>query len=221
MKCETYMNDSGYLDSALSSPLLLPAPSTENTANRESWLNMLMLRLAGYMEEVRPGSCADLDKWRVSCGWPGGGSKRKRIGECWSASSSKSGRTEMFISPMLDEAKDIDHVLLHEMVHASVGTKCQHGGDFRKFAKALGLEGKMTATVPGAELRKKLDEILEGMPAYPHAGLSPSDLNHKKQTTRMKKCRCEECGYIIRTTQTWLDKGVPKCYCGGDFTMSS
>lgn len=33
----------------------------------------------------------------------------------------------------------------------------------------------------------------------------------KKQTTRMLKCECPQCGYTVRTTRKWLDVAVPVC----------
>lgn len=33
----------------------------------------------------------------------------------------------------------------------------------------------------------------------------------KKQSTRMLKVHCPECGYTVRTTQKWLDVGPPLC----------
>lgn len=36
------------------------------------------------------------------------------------------------------------------------------------------------------------------------------------QTTRMRKCWCEKCGYTIRTTAKWLATGVPLCPCNGE-----
>jgi hypothetical protein len=33
-----------------------------------------------------------------------------------------------------------------------------------------------------------------------------------KQTTRLIKCECAECGYLARVTRLWLDtKGAPQC----------
>lgn len=188
---------------------------------REIWLNELMYRLAAYMEEVEPGSAAKVGNWRVSCGWPF--ASRRAIGQCWSASASKAGKVEMFISPSLERADEVDHVLLHEMVHASVEVR-GHGGKFAKLARKLGLEGKMTATIPGDAVRERLNAIIAGMPPYPHNALHPGDFGIKKQTTRMVKCRCSGCGYILRTTKVWLDKGIPKCgvpECEGHFELSA
>lgn len=181
-------------------------------ATRESWLQALMQALLPMLEEVEPGSTANADKWRVSVGFPGGGSKTKRIGECWPASASSGALQEIFISPILPDAKSVDHVLLHEMVHAADGNKSGHRGPFAKMAKALGLVGKMTATVAGDALRVKLDAITEKLGPYPHSALSFKD--RKKQSTRLLKCKCPECGYIIRTTAKWADVAMPQCSNG-------
>lgn len=188
--------------------------------NREEWLTAYMGELAKtLMEPARKGSTADIKNWRISCGWPGGGSARTAIGQCWSVKSSNDGTTQMFISPLLASAEEVDHVILHEMVHASVGLECGHKGDFRKFATQLGMTGKMTATTAGPELRKALNAITKKLGKYPHAGMKPTDTDRKKQTTRMIKLECGDCGYVARTTQKWLDVGVPTCCCGGTMNV--
>lgn len=39
-----------------------------------------------------------------------------------------------------------------------------------------------------------------------------------KQSTRLKKCECGECGYTVRVTQKWLDVGAPHCPEHGEMT---
>jgi hypothetical protein len=189
---------------------------SKNT-NREEWLGRLV-------EALRPmfaDQGAKLPKKiRVSCGWPGGGSSRKRIGEAWSAECSADDTHETFISPSLDDAVRVADVLVHELVHHAVGTKEGHKRPFARLAKALGLEGKMTATVAGKELKAKLEAITYKLGHYPHAALSLSS-NTKKQSTRMLKVECnrKECGCVLRMTKKWLeDVGAPRCGCGGTMT---
>ena len=68
----------------------------------------------------------------------------------------------------------------------------------------------MTATVAGPELRAQLEAISKTLGAYPHGKLTKS--GRKKQTTRMLKCECTECGFVCRTTKKWLlDLGAPFC----------
>jgi hypothetical protein len=35
----------------------------------------------------------------------------------------------------------------------------------------------------------------------------------------MLKLECEDCGYVVRTTQKWIEMGSPTCYCGGHFKV--
>ncbi|MEG7677046.1 hypothetical protein U2060_15005, partial [Listeria monocytogenes] len=81
-----------------------------------------------------------------------------------------------------------------------------HGPKFRALATAIGLEGKMTATVPGEALRATLAEIIESVGPWPHAELRKGEAadKPKKQGTRMLKVQCPACDYTVRTTQTWI-----------------
>jgi hypothetical protein len=115
-----------------------------NAMNREQWLTDLMHKLSPLLEAHQKGATACMDTWRVSVGWPGGrGSKNRAIGQCWPDTASKDGRTEMFISPALDDPMEAAATLLHEMVHAAVGVRFKHGKPFSSMARAVGLVGKM------------------------------------------------------------------------------
>lgn len=200
-----------------------PAPKREVDAGfdtREQWL------MAG-MDALRPLFAAhgyDVPaQVRVSCGWPGGGSARKRIGEAWSPKAASDGVAQIFISPTLDDAVRVLDVLAHEMVHVTVGNEAGHGKVFRACATAIGLTGKMTATVAGPELETKLAGIAQRLGAYPNAKLNLG--SRKKQTTRMVKLQCPdpqcECGgYSVRTTRKWLDVGMPSCPMGTEMELA-
>lgn len=34
-------------------------------------------------------------------------------------------------------------------------------------------------------------------------------------TTRLVRCECPKCGYLVRTTRKWLDIAVPTCPVDG------
>jgi hypothetical protein len=175
---------------------------------REEWLNAATKSLRPLFKAA--GNDAYPKKLKVSCGWPGGGSARTRIGECWSETCSSKGATEIFISPSVAEKVKVLDILAHELVHAIVGVKEGHGPVFKRLATKLGLAGKMTATVAGPELCKQLKAIAKKLGHYPHAVLTIS--GRKKQTTRMIKCECRACGYACRTTSKWLESlGAPIC----------
>jgi hypothetical protein len=156
---------------------------------------------------------------RVSVGWPGGnGRKNSVIGQCWSTKVAADKVSQIFISPVLDEAVRVLDVLVHELIHAIDDCESGHKGRFAKIAKAVGLTGKMTATVAGDDLKAKLEAIAEELGEYPHAaivsGAQGAD-GPKKQTTRQLKVECAEgSGYKARITRQWLDDfGAPICPC--------
>lgn len=161
----------------------------------------------------------DMPLLAVSCGFPGGRSasgKNAAIGQCWSSQASAAGRTEIFISPTISDPIVVLATLLHEVIHAVVGLECGHKGEFKRVAIACGLEGKMTATVASEALKSVLATWVSHLGEYPHAQLTPSASGIKKQSTRLIKVECPSCGYTVRTTQKWLQVGVPTCVCGTD-----
>ena len=152
---------------------------------------------------------------RVSCGLAGANIRSKTIGECWSDHCSKDAAREIFISPVLEDPSRVLDVLIHELCHSLFPVSEGHGKNFGKAARAMGLEGKLTATTASPELFEMLKPIIEQLGAYPHAALT-SMKDRKKQTTRLIKLVCpdEACGYTCRTTAKWLEVGFPTCPCG-------
>jgi hypothetical protein len=181
---------------------------------REQWLHEMvsLLRVlfyqAGYL---LPGTL------RVACGWPSHGALRSKqgrvIGQCWHPLASADRHTEIFISPVLAAAEPVIATLVHELVHAAVGVEHGHGAAFKRCALALGLTGKMTATVAGPALQARIAALVAVVGQYPHASLD-MEVGRKKQTTRLVKAQCTACGYTIRTTRQWLAVGLPTCPCG-------
>jgi hypothetical protein len=181
---------------------------------REEWLNAALNHLRPWFKD-RADATIPNDA-RVSVGFPGGGSARKRIGECWARKMSKDGVNEIFISPVLQDPVRMLDVLAHEAVHAVDDCVSGHKGEFKRVAKAIGLEGKMTATKAGEELQTELARVIALLPPLTHGALDLS--TRKKQPTRLVKLECDGCGMILRTTAKWLEQtGEPNCACGGHF----
>ena len=110
-------------------------------------------------------------------------------------------------------AKTEDGTLAHELVHAT--GRHGHGSHFAKLARAIGLEGKMTATTEGEAFKQAVAPILEAVGPYPHAELSKKA--RTKQGTRLIKLQCPTCPYTVRITRKWLDEvGAPACPSHGD-----
>ena len=181
---------------------------------REEWLNAGLNALRPWFQEKAQVEIPS--DTRVSVGFPGGGSARKRIGECWPRARSKDNVNEIFINPTLSDPVQMLDVLAHEAVHAVDDCVSGHKKAFRTIAKAIGLEGKMTSTHAGVELKAELERILATLPPLTHGALDLT--GRKKQPTRLVKLECDSCGMLIRTTAKWIEQtGNPSCACGGHF----
>lgn len=157
---------------------------------------------------------------RVSVGWPGLG--RKAIGSCWHLKASGDGHREIFISPVLEDGVQIVATLIHEMIHASLPDDAKHGKLFGKPARAVGLEGKLTATYAGEELEGLIKAWVETRGQYPAKGLLKSLGAEKKQTTRMLKVSCcrEHEEYVVRMSRAQFERAAPICgICGEDMEV--
>lgn len=49
--------------------------------------------------------------------------------------------------------------------------------------------------------------------------LVPRPAAETKPTGRLRKLECLSCGYIIRTTDKWINAKAPACACGGDLRL--
>jgi hypothetical protein len=180
---------------------------------REQWLEAAV-RL---MVPLFKGKDYEVPTVKVSCGFPSGRAlsrKKQAIGECWGKDITVDGVPQIFVSPIIKDPIEVLAILVHEVVHAVVGSAAKHGSKFRKCALAVGLEGKMTATHAGDELTETAGEWIKELGQYPHAGLKPKARPEKKQTTRMVKCECKKCGYTVRVSRKWLDEsGAALCPC--------
>src|SRR5690606_21724530 len=107
----------------------------------------------------------------------------------------------IFLRPSLQaDSRRIAGVLVHELVHAA--GHWDHKAGFRKVATGLGLEGPMTATTEGDAFYEWADPIIERLGAFPGAALDGLALagGKKKQSTRMIKVECGDCGWGFRAS---------------------
>jgi predicted Zn-ribbon and HTH transcriptional regulator len=172
---------------------------------REEYL--LAVAVKAEVELFEPNGYT-LPKYRVTCGFPHKGAfslKRGRIGECWYPEASKDQTTEIIVSMTVDDSSQAIGVLLHEMVHAAVGCGFGHGPVFRKCALSIGLTGKMTSTTESQELIENfINPAIKELGEYPHAKIDYSQ--RKKQSTRMIKVECNNCGIKFRASRTVADQ---------------
>src|SRR6516164_4587655 len=145
--------------------------------------------------------------------------------ERWKAD--KKSVHEINMSAEYLQSYDMGELILHELAHAEnnvLGIKdCsgrQHNTKFKTMAERLGLEVKPRDKSVGFEytdLAQGGKDFLSGIKfdakiftAYRRTGKS----KRGKVGSRLMKCECAECGYVVRTTRKWLDDvGAPLCPC--------
>jgi len=160
-----------------------------HTVLREEWLD----RAGGILERWVFSGHVQVPAYRVSVGWPLGSRVSKRpgeagcVGQCFSASCSSDYVAQIFISPTLSDSIKVLGVLAHEIIHAIFPT-AGHRGLFRKLALAIGLEGEMTSTYPGAALKEIFEsKVLKELGDYPGAALSYHTTKKRKKMQSKKQ----------------------------------
>src|SRR5690606_40933556 len=96
---------------------------TNNRENREDWLQRATLELR---DRFTAAEFPLPEKLHLSVGFPakgGLGARKRVVGQCWPGTVSADGVHHIFISPLLGDAVEVLAVLVHELVHAAVGTE--------------------------------------------------------------------------------------------------
>ena len=198
----------------MNAPLPKIKVSRKPKETRESWL---MRAIPTLRKLIVSAGGPDFPDPLVSIGLPSKAalsSKRRRIGECWTEKCvGDEKRCAIFMSPVLEDAYKVLEVTVHELVHASVGTKAGHGPEFKKVAQGIGLIGPMRSTEAGPELKAFLLKLSKELGKFPHQPLKNFRSEGKKQTTRMRLYVCDNCECKIRKAS---DSFMALHYCEND-----
>ena len=186
--------------------------------NREAWLQAAATSLSAHVFGgtgfVPPGDVLP------SCGFPsrgGLGKTRLVLGECWAPDYTPggvgTGRSQIFINPIVADTTYALEVLTHELVHAAVGTEHGHKGPFIQASRAIGLERPWKSARAGESLLATLRGVVELVGAYPHAGFEPPTVTPPEQRrNRQRKCVCNACGErIVRMSKKQIADGAVIC----------
>ena len=185
--------------------------------DREAWLteaanlilDELIMEVAG--EYQRP-------TFRISIGFPKYSRGGKAIAVCFKKEASTDGVNEIFINPEIDDVQTVLGSVAHELIHAVDNCESGHKHFFARAARAIGLEGKLTATFPGTDLAGTLEGYAALLGAFPHAKMN-MEVVRKKDGTRQRKVECinSDCGFMFRTSAAQIAKlpADAPCPCCG------
>ena len=199
---------------------------SDKKLTREDWLRQVAEALvADHPDQFDK---LDLDTVRIGVGFTKGGARSTKVlGQAFIKEASTDETCEIILSVMRGGTLEIASTLAHEVCHARdfVDGKRGHGPSFGKLARAIGLEGRLTATVPGEQFEKWLQPVVERLGEFPHAPLKPGGGGPKKQTTRMIKVECAGCGFTFRTSAKWLTESsgrfqCPDAACGDELAVN-
>ena len=155
--------------------------------------------------------------------------RRNALGWFWNNrwKQNKDALHEINLSAEYLKEHNMGETLLHELAHAenhhkgiddTDKTGRRHNKKFKAMAEALGLTVEKSGSLGfaytdlGQPAKDFLEKIKFDRAVFEMCRIVESKAS--KQGTRLLKCECPECGYVVRTTQKWLDVGNPTCPCG-------
>jgi len=155
----------------------------------------------------------------ASMGWTshGIGTKDKWVqAEAWAKMVSRDRANYIFISPKVHDTVELLTVLAHELCHVVLDCNDGHGQYFQSVASQIGLVKPWEQAVGTTEFNTLMGVWHRELGDYPHAGFR---LNSKAYGTKQKsysiRLNCPvHTDYIVRTSRTQINKGLPSCYCG-------
>lgn len=149
-----------------------------------------------------------------------------RWGSKKTAPGSETAVHEINLSAEYLREHNMGETLLHELAHAEnqiLGIRdCSgprmHNRKFKEMAERLGLEVKPRDKSVGygytdlADIGRKFLESIKFDREVFESYRGSAEGKGAKPGSRLIKCECANCGYVCRTTRTWLDDvGPPHC----------
>lgn len=181
-------------------------------ATREAWLQDAAAELSPMIEAASGHTLpANL---RVACGFPSTFRRSGALGETFAPKDSADGATEILISPTLSDPGEVLAVLARQLMMAVAS-----GSALARAINAAGIVNSKPNEVPAAGLCPTINAVAQALGEYPHAELSLAD--RPKAPTRLLKGLCPTCGYTIRLSAKWAQKGMPTCICGDTFNLET
>jgi hypothetical protein len=180
---------------------------TPPESDREAWLStaaeLLLMALP-----------VDVEKYRVSVGFPAGTRSRKRIGFAYPAQQSSDGHAEIFISPEQDSPSAILPALAACMLRVGLANDTKRGAVITA-ARAIGLLGDLDcpAMAPGSPIAIAAEFATDTLGEFPGRALV---INPAKQAARQLRIQCTDtsCEFVFRTSaKQWARVNSGRAHC--------
>jgi hypothetical protein len=154
---------------------------------RESWLTEAAQHLKEKYFVARNYEFPE--KVFISCGFAF--KSTKAIGQCFPKEATQNESVQIFVCPSEADPVRVLAILLHEMIHAHLGSGKGHGREFKKVWKDLGFSGKVTTLSldPESTLVSELTEVASHLGDYPHSPVSKSVGMAKEEGEGKKESR--------------------------------
>lgn len=169
---------------------------------REEWLAKFATDSASLIARSIADGGEEEPAIRLSCGFAPSQGKRK-VGQAAIVppTASEDFTAEIFVSPEIDDPKQVARLIVPLLVVAHSGDYKQ-GSRYKQAIRMLGLDSD--------SLPDWIQSRVDSLGSYPHARVElPS---RKVQTTRLIKVSCERDNYIARVSRlTLLNYGAPIC----------
>lgn len=177
---------------------------------REDWLTQAMTEVRPFFELSGLNLATRV---RLTCGFPSTARRTGAVAEVWASEASEDGTIEVLISPTLADPRSVFTTLLGALCRATDGAMSQKSDALTRALTVMLVPGG----VAGEGFDAQYGEIIAALGEYPHAALRLTD--RPKQSTRMLKAVCPQCGYTVRLTAKWASQGMPTCHDGAQFQL--
>ena len=197
----------------MTTPAALQAPASLITS-REGWLNEFIALARPVF--ARAGAPLPGNVRAAIC--PPHRQKQRAIGLCWSDAAAEDKGREIWITAAETDPVRVAGILVHELCHAALPHHVKHGKPFGRLARALGLEGPLTATTEGAAFRTLWAACLGRLGPIPTAARFTlpvaSDVRVQK-TPKAANVSCPNCGFTAKIRLDQMHVGRLVCPAHG------
>ena len=181
---------------------------------REGWLNEFIERSRASF--ICAGAPLPANVRAAIC--PPHRSKQKAIGLCWSDAVSEDLGREIWVTAAETDPVRVAGILVHELCHAALPHHVKHGPAFGRLARALGLEGPLTATREGEAFQNLWADVLARLgpiPAVARFTLPVASDFRVQRTPKATNVSCPECGFTAKVRLDQMAWGRLTCPAHG------